>query len=803
MKKIKLSIVIPVYNESKNFSKGVLDSLVRFLKSQKYGFEVIFVNDGSTDNTPTLLKNFTKKNSGFRLLNIPHGGKVVAVTAGVMEAKGEIVVFSDFDQSTPIGQIKKFLLKFKAGADVVIGERIKKTGWSFFQNLRSKTFNLLTQIIVLPGIRDTQCGFKAFKNNVAKELFSNLKATMHTAKDGYKGAFDVELLYMARKRGYKIARVPVQWNYIESSRLSPLEPLKMLRDIIFLRLSYLNVHTIPLVLLFLLTIPSWINTAKVGYFPMHDDLQFARQIVMDKCFDDGQIPCRWSTDLGYGYGYPIFNYYPPFPYYAGQIFRSIGFTYIDVIKIMVVLNFIASGFSMYLLAQAFWGRWGGLISGLLYVYAPYHAVDIYARGAMNEAWAIAFFPGVFWALFRLIEKNKRNYTLHLALFTSLIMLSHNLMLMLFAPLAFAWTLFWLVKFKNFTVLPKLLLSGIWAFGLAAFFTLPVIFEQKYAHVETLIIGYFNYLAHFANLEQLFISRFWGYEDSRYGPIDGMSFQIGHIHWILSALSLLVAYLFARKKPHFSLIILLTVLASLFYAFLAHERSSFIWSIFTPIQFLQFPWRTLSIVIFGTSFVGGSIAMLSLKLGNKIKVVCLMAIVLSTLALYKDYFRWKDYWPWVTDQHKMTGELWKLQTTAGIFDYLPIWAPLPPANPPNGDAEIVEGQGVVKTVFKNSTKQEYDINVSNEAMFQINTYYFPGWKYFVNGKVAYVNPKDDPELGRPRITLSAGDNRVVAKFGRTPIRLLGDVISLASWAILIVLITRNLFKSRFLKNAAQS
>lgn len=802
MKKIKLSVVIPVYNESKNFSKGVLDSLVRFLKSQKYGFEVIFVNDGSTDNTPMLLENFTKKNSGFRLLNIPHGGKVVAVTAGIMEAKGEIVIFSDFDQSTPMKEITKFFLSFQNGADVVIGERIQKTGWSFFQNLRSKTFNLLTQIIVLPGIRDTQCGFKAFKNHIAKELFKNLKATMHTAKDGYKGAFDVELLYMARKKGYKISCVPVQWSYIESSRLSPLEPLKMLRDIINLRLSHLSPHVIPLVLLFLLTIPSWNNTAKVGYFPMHDDLQFARQIVMDKCFDDGQIPCRWSTDLGYGYGYPIFNYYPPFPYYAGQVARSMGFAYIDVVKIMVTLSLVVSGFLMYLLAQSFWGRWGGLISGLLFVYAPYHAVDIYVRGAMNEAWAIAFFPGVFWAIYRLIEKNKWKYVLPLSLFSSLLMLSHNLMLMLFAPLAAGWVIFWLIKFKRFEALPKLFVAGAWALGLAAFFTLPVIFEQKYAHVETLIIGYFNYLAHFANLEQLFISRFWGFEDSRYGPIDGMSFQIGHIHWILSALSLLVAYLFAKKKPHYALMLLSMTLASLFYAFLAHERSSFIWSVFTPIQFLQFPWRTLSIVIFGTSFVGGSIVLLASRWGNKIKFAGLFTIVLLTLTLYKDYFQWKSYWPWVTDEHKMTGELWKLQTTAGIFDYLPIWAPLPPANPPNGDAEIVKGQGMVKTVFKNSTKQEYDVKVLSDATFQINTYYFPGWKYFVNGKVVSVKPEDDPELGRPRITLSAGDNRVVAKFGRTPTRLLGDSISFIAWSILIVLAARNFLRNRFSKNTAR-
>lgn len=787
MKKIKLSLVIPTYNESENFRRGVLNEVVNFLGSQKYTWEVILVNDGSTDDTSKLLEKFVDKHRGFKVLDIPHGGKVMAVIAGIMEAKGEIVFFSDFDQSVPISEVGKILSEFRKGADVVIGRRASKIGWSFFQKLRSQIFNILVQMIILPGIKDTQCGFKAFKNSVAKDLFGSLKVTKHTAGGGYMGAFDVEILYLSRKKGYKVASVPVIWRYFKSSRLSLIEPAKMLRDVIWVRLTYLDYHVIPIFLLLLLTIPSWINTAKVGYFPMHDDLQFARQVIMDKCFEDRQIPCRWSKDLGYGYGYPLFNYYPPLPYYAGQVFRSIDLAYIDVVKVMVILNLIASGLLMYLLAQAFWGRWGGLISGILYVYAPYHAVDVYARGAMNETWAMAFFPAVFWALFRLIEQNKRVYILLLALFSSLIMLSHNLMLMLFFPLALAWALFWLVKFRNFKVLPKLFLGGIWALGLAAFFTLPVIFEQKYAHVESLIIGYFNYLAHFANLEQMFISRNWGYGDSRYGPIDDISFQIGHVHWVLSLVSLLTAYLFARKKPHLSLMILLIFAGSLSYAFLAHERSSFMWSVLTPLQFLQFPWRTLSIVIFGTSFLAGSIAILSFKFIRKFRTAGFLLILILTLAFYKDYFRWKDYWPWVTDQEKLTGELWKLQTTAGIFDYLPKWAPLPPANPPNGDAEILTGRGEIKTVFKNSVVQEYTAEVVEEGVFQINTFYFPGWKYFVDGREVSVNPEDDEELGRPRIKLTPGEHNVVARFTNTPIRNLGNSLSLVSWLSLLVVL----------------
>lgn len=802
--KIRLSLIIPAFNEEANFKRGVLDQVFKYLKKHKYNWEVLLVNDGSTDSTLKLLSEFSKKHSGFKVVDIPHGGKVAAVSAGVKEAKGEIILFSDFDQSTPITEVAKVLEKFEHGADVVIGERKgEDVNTTRLQWIRSKVFNLFVQLIALPGIKDTQCGFKAFKNQTGKKLFGDLKVTHRTQKGGYMGAFDVEILYLARKNGLKIETIPVSWKHYESNRLSALEPVKMLRDIIMVKFldlkggysklgfssvkdkSFFSGHLFIILLLLLLTFPAFKDTLTVGYFPMHDDLQFGRQIIMDKCFKDGQIPCRWSEDLGYGFGYPMFNFYPPFPYYFGQIFRLMGMAYIDIVKALVVLNFVISGLTMYLLAQRLWGRWGGLISGLMFVYAPYHSVDIYARGAMNEAWAITFFPAVFWAILKLIEENKWRYVLATTFFTALVMLSHNLMLMLFAPFAALWAIFWVIRFKRLSVIPKLIASAVWAFGLAAFFTMPVMFEQKYAHVETLIIGYFNYLAHFATVSQLFLSNFWGYGDSRFGPVDDISFQIGYLHWGLSLVAIIVALVIARKKQWTSLAILLIFMITLFYTFLAHEKSSFIWSAFPPIQFLQFPWRTLSISIFGTSILAGSIVFLfDWKYLKQIKPFAIAATIIATLFLYKDYFHWKDHWPWVSDPYKMSGELWRLQTTAGIFDYLPKWAPLPPPDPPNGDAEIIEGEGEIKLIKKNSVKQEYQVNVKKDSTFQINTFYFPGFRYFVNDKEVAVDPTKDKLLGRPRIGLTPGEHKVVAKLTDTPVRLSGNVISLISWVLLI-------------------
>ena len=137
-----------------------------------------------------------------------------------------------------------------------------------------------------------------------------------------------------------------------------------------------------IVILILLILPAFAPLVQKGYFSMHDDMQSIRQMKMDQCLADLQFPCRWSLDLGYGYGYPLFNYYPPLPYLIGQPFRWLGFQYIDIVKIVGILGFFLPPrpLFMYLLSKEFWGRLGGLVAAAFYTYAPYHSVDFYVRG---------------------------------------------------------------------------------------------------------------------------------------------------------------------------------------------------------------------------------------------------------------------------------------------------------------------------------------------------------------------------------------------------------------------------------------
>lgn len=209
----KLSIVIPNYNEKENIQAGVLDQINSYLKKAAFTWEVIISDDGSTDSSRDLANDFVKKNEGFRLLKNNHGGKAAAINAGVKTAKGEIILFTDMDQSTPLSEVEKLLPYYSQGYDVVFGSRGKaRKNFSPMRQLTSWGFRTFRQIFLLGHIVDTQCGFKSFKSKVAKELFPKLSVLREKATGWSVSAFDVELLFLAQKKRYKLKEVDVIWS---------------------------------------------------------------------------------------------------------------------------------------------------------------------------------------------------------------------------------------------------------------------------------------------------------------------------------------------------------------------------------------------------------------------------------------------------------------------------------------------------------------------------------------------------------------------------------------------------------------
>lgn len=244
MGKIHLSVVIPAYNEEINLKRGVLSSVYDYLAKQKYTWEVLVVDDGSTDKTKEIVSGFIKKHRGFKLMKEPHRGKGGTVIAGVLAAKGEIVLFSDMDQSTPIDQIEKFLPRFEKGYDVVIGSRKGREGSSLIRKTMAYGFALLRNLILRIPFKDTQCGFKAFRRDAARSIFGKMKIfseKMETKGASVAAGFDLETLFIARKLKLKIADVYVEWyEYGERREVSPIkDSWEGFRDLVRIRINAL------------------------------------------------------------------------------------------------------------------------------------------------------------------------------------------------------------------------------------------------------------------------------------------------------------------------------------------------------------------------------------------------------------------------------------------------------------------------------------------------------------------------------------------------------------------------------------
>jgi glycosyltransferase involved in cell wall biosynthesis len=217
---IDLSVIIPSFNEAANLEAGVLDEVAAYLDSQGFSWEVIIVDDESTDNSLALCKQFAAGHSNFRVIQAPHGGKPHALYVGLVEAESRLVLFTDMDQSTPIHELEKLKAWFEHGFDVVIGSRgNQRAGFSPIRQITSWGFRNLRRMILLSEIMDTQCGFKMLKTEVAREIFPKLSfLKSKKEQSGWMvSAYDVELLYLARLSGYRIKEVEVAWSHNDKS----------------------------------------------------------------------------------------------------------------------------------------------------------------------------------------------------------------------------------------------------------------------------------------------------------------------------------------------------------------------------------------------------------------------------------------------------------------------------------------------------------------------------------------------------------------------------------------------------------
>ncbi len=521
-----------------------------------------------------------------------------------------------------------------------------------------------------------------------------------------------------------------------------------------------------------------------GYYPMHDDQQVIRLFEMDKCVRDLQIPCRWVPDMGYGYGYPQFNYYAPLPYYFMEIFHLTGLSLLDSIKFYLVLMTLLSVWSMYRLSAKFWeSEFGGILSALFYALLPYRAVNLYVRGALGEYTAQAITPLILLYSLLLIKEKKKTGILYFSLSLAVLWLSHTISAMTFLPFLGIWLAFYLFygrRNEAVSITKKIIFALFGSLVLSAFFLLPAFFEKGLVHTETLTANYFDFRAHFLGFRQILFSNSWGYGSSLPGSDDRIMLGIGLWFWIAGLVSMILAVIIKKKRLEILLINLLGWMA----LFFTHSKSEILWNSFPLMKYIQFPWRfNLFAGIFFCLAAGytGSVVV-----GRNVKAVLTVVFMILLLLFYGRSFR-PDKWLDITDNDKLSGREWTLAQTVSINDYLPVHSNLSPANQAQGIPKTLEGNVNYINIEQGTYWQRWNVVADGDALVQAQIFYFPDWKVYVDKVDQPYSYKDYD--GLITFNLSKGLHEVILKLMDTPVRIFGNLITLLGLPVFLWLYTK--------------
>lgn len=554
------------------------------------------------------------------------------------------------------------------------------------------------------------------------------------------------------------------------------------------------INVLPVFLVLLMSLFSIIPFFSPGFYSMHDDTQVSRIFEMEKSLLDGQFPVRWVNDLGYGYGYPIFNFYSPFPYYAGGLIILLGINSLLATKTVFAAGILISGMFMYLFVKSFLGKSAGFVSAIIYVYFPYHAVNIYVRGALDELYGYAFLPLFFWGMYKIYYLSRvksygkiyLKYIIISSLGLGLIIISHNLTALmlsvfglLFIPGAIIFS-----RYKK-KILQSYLLLLLLGFLLSAFYSIPALAEMKYTNVLSQVEGGANFSNNFVCPLQLWDSP-WGFGGSIKGCIDGMSFRIGKILIILALLSLIIyMYQTIRKKALNKFFIWSSFIFLIMSIFLTLDMSIFFWDIFPFMAFLQYPWRFLEFSGFFISIICGCLILEIQSMINK-KTAIVLAIIVTLSVIFLNLKLFKPQSTYIFESNYYTNTSYINWRVSKISDeYMPKNY-LKPNNQnqiPKQKFEIIRGSADINLLISKTSFLKTIINTNENAILKINIAYFPGWEVSLNGtSVSFLVENNGLYL-----TIPKGTNTIEVKLHQTPIERLSNLISLIGIFVLFLAI----------------
>jgi len=508
------------------------------------------------------------------------------------------------------------------------------------------------------------------------------------------------------------------------------------------------------------------------FFPVHDFSTGARLFDLHQAVLDGHLPPRWAKNFGFGSGMPLFEFYAPLSFYVAEIFHLAGFSILASLKLSWIAA-TALGFAgAYLLGRKLTNTTGGLIAAVTFTLAPYHAVNLFVRGALAEYWATAFMP---WIVYYSLRPRYLGLTLALVG----LLLSHNVTVLTFLP-------FWLVFVVGYNLISKTPKKLLLAFSalvhagvIAAFFLGPAFLQKGFTRVAEITGGFSQFQLHFIYFRQLFVENF-KYGGSVLGLNDDMSFYLGWDIIFLAAVGGLASF-FSRRKFNLASLIAFLTLAALF---ATNFKSQFLWQRLPLVEFIQFPWRFLGVATFFLSLLTAFVAFLP---ASRRYLPWGLGLV---IILNGRFFRPSELIPAV-DLYRPSAESIVNSMGGVIPDYLPPgvdWAKLTPISAPAA-ADNPEA----KLAITKDTTDELSVTVKNfePTTVSLNRFVFPNWRVTINGQLAdcYV------DNFTYRCRLPAGENQVKLFWQETGVNRTSNIISLVGLITLAVIYFYPRYESR--------
>lgn len=545
-----------------------------------------------------------------------------------------------------------------------------------------------------------------------------------------------------------------------------------------------------IIALALITIPFLLPFFKVGYFETDDGLwAIVRQASMHNELRQGQFPVRWSGTLNYGHGYPLFQFSYPGPYYIGEVFHLIGFSFTDTVKTLFVLSTILSVVTMYIFARTLWkSDLAGVIAALLYLSAPYRFVNLYIRGSIGETIAFLLFPLMCFFALKLLQTGKRRYLLAGAMLISLLIITHNVMAFLFLPFFVYFIIVetfirnakmrmlfkeyldelkknksWYKKGITFKLLSQhiapLIIMFVLGITLSATFWVPAVFELQYVKLGSQPLT--DIAQEFKKQEGLLLTPLDSHSRVSQTTKGVIEENLEFEYIILALVSVAVLIFYKNKYEYATHRILLYAIPTVIILVLLTPLSIELWRNIPGLKSIDFPWRVLGILSFIIPVAISSVALIPKIriIGLCISIVSLFLV--SPLIIPGQYYNHPDEY-FATNQG----------TTTSAAEYTSKWM----INSPTSSSKIISDTHLIP-VKNTSTEKifKYTSSESSDVVFPIM--YFPGWKLTVDNAGKVIIPWESN--GLIKTTLPSGNHIVRLTFSRSHARIAGDSITIVS------------------------